>query len=443
MDRTPEGTSGTSILDLPHYPITPLTGLDTVVEVVGSKSYTNRFLAIAGLCAQPTTLHNALHSQDTILLAEALRRLGHVDVELRPDVPSITVSPNGRPMRAPAQEIDMGNAGTPIRFLITMAALADGRTVLTGNQRMRERPMGHLLEALRALGVRARALHGNDSPPIEVWGPAWRGGGTHISGTVSSQFTSSLLVCAPVAEQGLELHIDGDLVSGPYVDMTIAAMRQAGIGEISVNGYSSFAVPAGQQYLGGDITVEPDASAMSYFVAAAAILGGKVTIPGIGPDSRQGDVGLIKALTDMGCTCVAGADGITVEGDALRGIDIDMTRMPDVVPTLAVVAAYAKGRTHITGIGNLRFKECDRIAAVATELGKMGVRVDTTIDTMTIHGGAEPKGAWIHTYDDHRIAMAFAIAGLRTPGVVIEEPACVTKSFPSFWERFEGLRGGR
>ncbi|WP_440106760.1 3-phosphoshikimate 1-carboxyvinyltransferase [Streptosporangium sp. H16] len=437
-----ESTPQPSTLDLPEVAITPLKELDATVGVVGSKSYTNRFLAIAGLCRDQTVLHNALHSQDTLLLADALRRFGHVEVDVDGVSKSITVTPNGRPMSAPEGEIDMGNAGTPIRFLITMAALAQGRTVLTGSTRMRERPMGHLLDALGVLGVNARALAANGSPPIEIQGPMLRGGPTRIDGTVSSQFASSLLISAPVTEQGIDLDVVGDLVSKPYVDMTVTAMRQRGI-EIRREGYSAFSVQGGQSYRGGEITVEPDASGMSYFLAAAAILGGKVTIPGIGLDSLQGDVGLVQVFVDMGCTSSVDGDGITLEGGTLRGIDIDMTNMPDVVPTLAAVAAYASGRTHITGIGNLRFKECDRIEAVSTELGRMGVTVETTEDTMTIHGGSEPKGAVIDTYDDHRIAMTFAIAGLRTPEVVIRDPACVTKSFPNFWERLEGLRGER
>lgn len=435
-------TPPTSILELPEFGIVPLKEVDVTVSVVGSKSYTNRFLAIAGLCPEQTVLRNALHAQDTLLLADALRAFGHVEVVTDSASKQITVTPNDRAMRAPDSEIDMGNAGTPIRLLLSMAAFARGRTVLTGNTRMRERPMGHLLDALSLLGVDVRALKGNGSPPIAIVGPTLQGGSTRVNGTVSSQFTSSLLISAPVCPKGMGLEIVGDLVSKPYVDMTINAMRHTGI-EVERSGYSAFSVPGGQRYRGGVITVEPDASGMSYFLAAAAILGGRVTIAGIGLDSLQGDVGLVEALTDMGCTSRTDDGGITMEGGALSGIDIDMTNMPDVVPTLAVVAAYARGRTHITGIGNLRFKECDRIEAVRTELGKMGVTVDTTEDTMTVHGGVEPKGAIIDTYDDHRIAMAFAIAGLRTPGVVIRDPACVTKSFPDFWERFESLRAGR
>lgn len=432
-------TTENPVLALPEFGIVPLAEVDTTVEVLGSKSYTNRFLAIAGLSSEPTTLHNALVSQDTILLAKALQAFGHVEVVFEEVSNTITVTPNGRPMQAPATDIHLDNAGTPIRLLISMAGLAHGRTVLTGNARMLERPMGHLLEALAPLGVPATALRGNGSPPIAIEGPTFVGGRTDIHGTVSSQFTSSLLISAPYAQQDVEVTLLDDLLSKPYVDMTVAAMKSAGV-SVDRRGYEWFSVPAGQRYQGGDVTVEPDASGMSYFLAAAAILGGRVRIPGINGDSAQGDIGLVNALVKMGCRAEFASDSIALEGGPLTGIGIDMSNMPDVVPTLAVVAAYAKGRTHITGIGNLRFKECDRIEAVSSELHKMGVTVDTTIDAMTIHGATVPQGAVIDTYDDHRIAMAFAISGLRTPGIVIREPGCVTKSFPTFWQRLDDLR---
>lgn len=434
-------TSGkTQVLDLDEVAISPIDTIDATISVLGSKSYTNRFLAIAGLCEEPTTLHNALLSQDTILLAEALRAFGHVNVLIDDEDNTVTITPNGRGMRAPEKEIHMGNAGTPIRLLITMAGLAHGTTTLTGNDRMQERPMGHLLEALEPLGVPAVSLRGHGSPPVRIEGPSFDGGTTTIRGTVSSQFTTSLLISAPHADRAVSIKLHDELISKPYVDMTVAAMQRAGV-EVDRRGYEHFSVQNGQRYRGGDITVEPDASGMSYFLAAAALTNGRVRIPGITTDSAQGDVGLVHALVEMGCRADIGGDSITLESGSLAGIDIDMSNMPDVVPTLAVVAAYARGQTHITGIGNLRYKECDRIEAVSTELGKMGVAVDTTVDTMTIEGCSNPKGAVIDTYDDHRIAMAFAIAGLRTPGVVIRDPGCVRKSFPTFWHRLDDLRG--
>ncbi|MGH3883137.1 MAG: 3-phosphoshikimate 1-carboxyvinyltransferase, partial [Pseudonocardiaceae bacterium] len=256
-------TAENPFLALPEFGITPLAEVDTTVDVLGSKSYTNRFLAIAGLSSEPTTLHNALLSQDTILLAKALQAFGHVGVVFDEVANTITLTPNGPPMQAPANDIHLGNAGTPIRLLISMAGLAHGRTVLTGNERMQQRPMGHLLDALAPLGVPATALRGNGSPPIAIEGPTLVGGATAIHGTVSSQFTSSLLISAPYAQQDVDVTLLDDLLSKPYVDMTVTAMKTAGV-SVDRRGYEWFSVAAGQRYHGGDITVEPDASGMSY-----------------------------------------------------------------------------------------------------------------------------------------------------------------------------------
>jgi 3-phosphoshikimate 1-carboxyvinyltransferase len=286
--------------------------------------------------------------------------------------------------------------------------------------------------------VPAVAVRGNGSPPIRVTGGGFRGGATRISGAVSSQFTSSLLISGVLAERGLELELVDDLISKPYVEMTIAALAEMGV-RVERDGYRRFAVPAGQAFRGGRVEVEPDASGMSYLLAAAAVLGGRVTIPGIGAGSHQGDVGLVDALVAMGARAEVTDRSITLRGGELHGIDIDMENMPDVVPTLAIVAAFAEGRTHISNIASLRVKECDRIAAVTTELRKLGIEVEEFPDAMTITGGT-PHGAVIDTYDDHRIAMTFAIAGLRTPGVVIRDPGCVAKSFPTFWQTLDSLR---
>jgi 3-phosphoshikimate 1-carboxyvinyltransferase len=418
--------------------IDPLTTVDATVRLPGSKSYTNRAIAIAGLAVGASTIDNALLSQDTLYLAAAVEALGHVRMEYDQNNSRIAVAPAGQPMRAGGEEIYMGNAGTGLRFFITLASLAEGRSVVTGNARMQERPMGDLLDALGPLGVVARSLRGNGSPPVEVSGQSLGGGQTRIRGSVSSQFTSSLLISAPRAEQAVEVTVFEELISKPYVDMTVAYMHEFGV-DVERRGYEWFGVRAGQRYTGRPITVEPDASGMSYFIAAAAILDGRVVVPGIGDSSVQGDVGLAHVLTDMGCRVELKPHSITVEGGPLHGVDVDMASMPDVVPTLAVVAAYAQGATRITGIGNLRLKECDRIAAVQAELGRMGIQVEAGPDWLVINGG-EPKGAVIDTYDDHRIAMSFAIAGLRTPGVVVRDPGCVTKSFPTFWQTLDGLR---
>ncbi|MBT3078092.1 MULTISPECIES: 3-phosphoshikimate 1-carboxyvinyltransferase [Streptomyces] len=419
--------------------IRPLGAFRETVRVLGSKSYSNRYLALASLSGEPTVIEGALVCDDTRYLADALTRFGHVEADVDAAAERITVTPTGRPMRAPEEDVYVGAAGTPIRILIAMAGHAEGTTVLTGTARMQERPMGSLLDALPGLGVTAEAVRGNGSPPVRVTGPSFRGGSTRISGAVSSQFTSSLLINATRAERDTEIHLVDELVSKPYVDMTVAALAEMGV-TVERDGYRRFAVAAGQKLRGGTVRVEPDASGMSYFLAAAAVLGGTVTLPGIGAGSHQGDVGLVAALTRMGCTADVTDDSVTLTGGDLRGIDIDMETMPDVVPTLAVVAAFAEGTTHISNIASLRIKECDRIAAVATELRKMGITVEEHADALTITGGT-PHGAVIDTYDDHRIAMCFAVAGLRTPGVVIKDPGCVAKSFPTFWQKLDTLAG--
>jgi 3-phosphoshikimate 1-carboxyvinyltransferase len=429
--------SADSRLKAAELTVAPLGTLDREVRVLGSKSYTNRYIALASLSGQETLIEGALISDDTQYFCKGVEAFGHVAVNIDHDAASIQVTPTGRPMRAPEGEIYVGGAGTPLRFLISMAGHAEGTTVITGNSRMQERPMGDLLAALPALGVAATSVRGNGSPPIQVVGGSFRGGSTEISGSVSSQFTSSLIINAIRAESDTEIRIANELISKPYVEMTLAALTEMGV-RVEREGYLRFKVPAGQQIRGGHVQVEPDASGMSYFLAAAAILGGRVTIPGIGAGSHQGDVGLVTALEQMGCHTEIADRSVTLKGGELRGIDIDMESMPDVVPSLAMVAAYADGVTRITNIASLRVKECDRIAAVTTELRKMGVAVEEFDDAMHITGG-RPHGAVIDTYDDHRIAMSFAIAGLRCGDVTIKDPGCVAKSFPTFWQTLDTL----
>jgi 3-phosphoshikimate 1-carboxyvinyltransferase len=424
-------------LDAENVTIRTLDTFDGEVKVLGSKSYSNRYLAIASLSGEETSINGGLVSDDTIYLARAIEQFGHARVRIDADEAHFQVTPTGQPMRAPSEEIYVGAAGTPIRFLIAMAGHAEGTSTITGTKRMQERPMGPLLDALPALGVEVSSVRANGCPPIKVTGPTFRGGKTRISGSVSSQFISSLMINAIRAEQDTDITIIDDLISKPYVNMTVSALAEMGV-HVDRDGFSKFTVPAGQKVRGGEVTVEPDASGMSYFLAVAAVLGGRVTIPGIGSGSHQGDVGLVDALVKMGCAADVAEDSITLTGGELRGIDIDMESMPDVVPTLAVVAAFAEGTTHISNIASLRIKECDRIAAVTTELRKMGIEVLEEQDSMTITGG-KPAGAVIDTYDDHRIAMSFAIAGLRTEGVVITDPGCVAKSFPTFWRTLDSL----
>lgn len=438
MDKV-KGATLDPRLHMDKLSVSSLDKVDGEVWVSGSKSYTNRAILIGALAEGETSLEHALLSEDTNYLAEAVQRYGRARVMIDTPHDKVTIDREAGEMVAPTGPVFMGNAGTPIRILTSFAGLATGTSLITGDDRMQQRPIQDLLDALGQLGVPAHAVNGTGCPPVEVAGPTLRGGSARIRGSISSQYTTSILLSAPYAEHDVELEITDDLTSKPYVDMTLAIMKSFGV-EVERDGYRWFRVRAGQRYKARTYRVEPDASNMSYFLAAAAILGGRIRIPGIDATSAQGDVRFLEVLDRMGCAVDSGHGFVELYGGALRGIEVDMNLMPDLVPTLAVVAAYAEGSTRITNIANLRIKECDRIAAVETELRKMGVRAESTRDSLTVFGG-HPVGAEIDTYDDHRIAMSFAVAGLRTPGVVIRNPGCVAKSFPTFWQSFEGLRG--
>jgi 3-phosphoshikimate 1-carboxyvinyltransferase len=292
------------------------------------------------------------------------------------------------------------------------------------------------LHALAQLEVRAVSEKGDGTPPVIVRG-GLAGGRASLSGAVSSQFVSALLLLGPLAPAGLELTVTGDLVSRPYVDLTLEVMGGFGVSYYR-EGYRFFQVPGGQVYEPQDYGIEADASSASYFWAAAAVTSGRVTIANLSPESSQGDAAFPQVLEAMGCRVECSASGLTVVGGPLHGVKVDMAAMPDLVPTLAVVAAFARGETVITGVAHLRHKESDRLAAVATELGKMGIEVRETADGLVIQGG-RPHGAAIDTYQDHRLAMSFAVAGLKAPGTTIRDPEVVAKSFPDFWEYFEKL----
>jgi 3-phosphoshikimate 1-carboxyvinyltransferase len=324
-----------------------------------------------------------------------------------------------------------------MRFLTALTALGQGKYVLTGSDRLCQRPMGELLEALGQLGVSAVSERGDGCPPVLVQG-GLRGGRARLSGAISSQYLSALLFIAPLAPGGAEIEITGELVSRPYVDLTLEVLRDFGISYYR-EGYRYFQLPGGQRYLPQDYEIEADASNASYFWAAAALTGGRVTITNLSLDSCQGDVDFLAVLARMGCHLSTSPAGLTVAGGPLRGIEVNMANMPDLVPTLAVAAAFAQGDTVITGVAHLRHKESDRLAAVAAGLGKMGISARDTDDGLIITGG-RPQGAQIETYQDHRLAMSFAVAGLKVPGVVIRDPDCVAKSFPDFWEYLEKLR---
>lgn len=404
------------------------------VSVPGSKSYTHRILIAAALSDGTCTINNGLRSEDTLFTLKALQQMG-IGIEEK-DNQMIVHGTDGI-FKPSINPIYLGNSGTSMRLLTAVAALGDGEYILTGTERMAERPIRDLVDGLNQIGVSACSVNRNDCPPVKVNGGKIEGGPVSLNCGISSQFLSALLLIAPHTEKGMDITITEGPVSKPYIDMTVSVMQRLGI-EIHRKGYDSFHVPGRQTYRADTFDVEPDGSQAGYFWAAAAISGASIKVRGIGLASQQGDVRLTTVLRTMGCTVTEEPDGITVTGDSLSAIDVDMADMPDMVPTLAVVAAFARGTTTITNVAHLKAKESDRLAAVATELKKMGIDARCTDTGLIIHGG-RPVGAQIETYNDHRIAMSFAVAGLVTPGIFITNERCVEKSFPNFWDVFEAL----
>ena len=406
------------------------------IAVPGSKSLTHRFLIASALSKGVCNLENVLFSEDTVLTINALRQMG-IRIEEKTGN-RLDVYGNGGKLMPGTEPIYLGNSGTSIRLLTAVAALGKDPFILLGNDRMAERPIEALIDALKQIGVKARSENDNGCPPVEIDGKNLSGRTVAISCRTSSQYLSGLLLMAPCTAKGLEIQVTEGPVSKPYIDMTIDVMSRFGL-KVDRHGYDAFFVAGNQPYLNGNYKLEADASQAGYFWAAAAICGNTVTVRGVHQASCQGDVKFLTVLQSMGCTLRNDPDGITVAGSGqLRGIEIDMGDMPDMVPTLAVVAAFAEGTTVIKNVSHLKAKESDRLSAVVNELVKMGIAADCSEDEMMITGG-QPRGAEIETYGDHRIAMSFAVAGLKAPGTVIKDERCVQKSFPNFWEVFEGL----
>ncbi len=420
-------------------PLFPVSGpVHASVRLPGSKSITNRALVLAALADGESLLRAPLHSEDTFYMAKALRDLG-VSIEETPEH-DFRVIGSGGAFDAPRGPLFIGNSGTTVRFLTAAACLAPSGTDVTldGVARMRERPIRDLVGALLTLGVEAECLNGHGCPPVRVRGGGLPGGRCRLRGDVSSQFLTALLQVAPYAQTDVEIEIVGELISKPYIVITQSVMRSFG-GELENDNYRVLRVASGQRYSRRDYVIEADASNASYFLAAAAVTGGRVTLENLGSHSIQGDICFLDVLERMGCTVEHG-ETITLTGpERLQGIEADMEAIPDMAQTLAVVAAFAEGPSHITNLASLRVKETDRVAAIAKELPKLGVRVEEGPDSWTIHPptNASYTSATIDTYDDHRMAMSFAVAGLHIPGVVINHPGCVAKTFPDFWQRWE------
>ena len=407
---------------------------NATVTVPGSKSYTHRALIVSALSDGECEILNGLDSEDTRLTRDALRQMG---ISIDQDSASWRVKGANGKLKPCGNPIFLGNSGTSMRLLAAVCALGTGKYILTGTPRMQERPIHDLLEGLHQIGVRTLPLGRPGCPPIEIETGMISGGRVSLNCSTSSQYLSALLLISPLTRNGMEIAVTEGPVSKPYIDMTIDIMNQAGVSVVR-DGYQRFQITGNQGYRSGRFCVEPDISQAGYFWAAAAVTGATITVAGISHDSRQGDLRLLDVLSSMGCTASTSPDGISVTGGKLIAIEVDMGAMPDMVPTLAVVAAFAKGKTVITNVGHLKAKESDRLGSVVAELQKLGIEAGCSDTAMWIEG-SKTHGALIDPHNDHRLAMSFAVAGLKTPGIRIENETCVEKSFPEFWKVFESL----
>jgi 3-phosphoshikimate 1-carboxyvinyltransferase len=419
------------------------------VRVPGSKSHTNRSLVIAMLAGGTSTLEGALFADDTRAMIAALGTLGF---EVESDEETARVTVEGLGGRIPAEEatVDARDAGTVMRFLTGVLAAGEGRFTVDGSVRMRERPIGDLVKGLRQLGATIATPVREGYPPVEIAARGLEGGTAKIAASTSSQFVTAILLAAPCARSPVTLELAGEVVSRPFITLTEDLMREFGVEVVHVSG-GGLRVDAPARYRAGKHVVQGDATAATYFWAAAAVTGGRVMVENVGADSFQGDAKFVEVLERMGCRVTHNARSAEVafdggQGERLVGGTFDLNSMPDAAPTLAVVAAFADGPTEIVNVANLRVKECDRLAALAAELPKLGVRVEERPDSLLIvppEGGAKSlRGARIATYHDHRMAMSFAVAGLAVPGIEIENPACVEKTYPRFFDDLSRLSAG-
>ena len=414
--------------------IKPISKLDAVLTVPSSKSYSNRALLIAALADGESHTYNCLKCEDTRYMISALN--SH-NINIVEDKTKVTVHGcNGFPGTS-GKNIFVGNAGTTMRFLCSFAALCLGETIIDGSWRMRQRPLNDLIDGLSPLGVEIISQNENGCPPVKIKGGGIDGGETEMNGDKSSQYFTSILMSSPYAKKDVLIKVNGELTSRPYIDLTIDLMRIFGV-NVENNSYSSFFIKSGNGYKAREYTIESDMTSATYFFAAAAITGGKVKVKNINISTMQGDIKFVDILKKMGCIVLKGENFIEVEGGGLTGINVNMNEMPDAVQTLAVTSLFAKGETRITGVSNLRIKETDRIKALATELSRLGAQVRELDDGLVIIPG-KMQAAEIVTYDDHRMAMSFSLAGLKIHGIRIKNPGCVNKSFPDFFKKLESL----
>jgi 3-phosphoshikimate 1-carboxyvinyltransferase len=409
------------------------------VRMPGSKSISNRVLLLAALARGQTHVRRLLEADDTRVMLDALTQLGVVIERRAPDEVRVMGTDGAFPVKQ--AELFLGNAGTAFRPLTAVLAVSGGEYRLTGVPRMHERPIADLVDALRGMGAAIDYLGNTGFPPLAIHPPRLTGDAVTVRGEVSSQFLSALLMALPLSGTAMRLEVAGELISKPYVDITLRTMRRFGV-DVQREGWQSFTLPSGARYISpGEITVEGDASSASYFLAAAAIGGGPVRVEGVGKDSIQGDVLFAEALARMGATIAIGDNWIEASSlpQRLRAFDLDLNHIPDAAMTLAVTALFAEGTSTLRNIASWRVKETDRIGAMATELAKLGATVEAGADYLRVTPPTHLRPATIDTYDDHRMAMCFALASLGGIRVRINDPACVAKTFPDFFSELQGI----
>ncbi|MEJ2635064.1 MAG: 3-phosphoshikimate 1-carboxyvinyltransferase [Calditrichia bacterium] len=402
------------------------------LEAPPSKSITHRLFIMAALSGHPCKIINPLFSEDTLITLNALKNMGY---DIRSEGNQVVFSGEKKNPTLPIK-IKVGNSGTSARFLTVFAAFRPGEYNIDGSDRMRQRPMGSLIEALKEMGIEIE--HNAGHLPLRIRGRAAAGGNASIDATRTSQFISALLLTAPVTEKGITIVHGGRIASRPYMDMTITMMRRRGI--TVHEDENSIRVPGKQDYRIGEVVVEGDFSSASYFVVGAAITGGELRLSNLANDSLQGDRVILDILEAAGAPIGRETSGIMVQGSEIAGIDWNMRDCPDLVPAVAVLALFARGKSRLGGVAHLRYKESDRGQVLADNISLLGGKAAISEDELIIEPSAL-RGQKIRTHNDHRMAMSFAVAGLKIPGISIENPGCVEKSYPTFWADFERLSG--
>ncbi|MCK4752262.1 MAG: 3-phosphoshikimate 1-carboxyvinyltransferase [Planctomycetes bacterium] len=406
---------------------------DVIIEAPPAKAYTLRALIISSLAEGKSIIQNPLFGQDQLNVIECLKRLG---VKIEHDNNKIVVYGTDGKYSPVSEELNVGESGVGMNFLTSAACLSCKPVIITGAERITERPISEVVNGMRQLGCKIEYLEQEGFPPIKVYGGGIKGGDAQIKGQKTSQYFSSITTSSPYADNKVTLTCIDTMTERPYFDISLQMMAEFGVKAVN-NNYKQIIIPNDEKYTAREIKIEGDYSSASFFFLAAAICKTKVTVKGLNPNTKQGDKGFLTLIEKMGCKVSEADDRICVEGSNMHAIEQDMSNLPDLVPPLAIAAAFAEGTSKLTNIGHLRHKECDRLAVMASQLKKMGVSAKCDENSLIIEGSKQIHGANIDPHNDHRIAMSFAIAGLVTGNQYIENEMCVAKSFPDFWEKFE------